>query len=68
MGTVNALLDATLVGFLVVSSASVIRYWLIHQIGYWVFLPVLTAGMVFLQIADVGLTALKQILDAERYD
>ena len=66
MGTVNALLEAALVGFLAVFVLNVARYWLIHQVGYWVFLPVLTAGTAFLWITDVGLTVLEQILDAER--
>ena len=68
MGTVNALLEAALVGFLAVFVLNVARYWLIHQVGYWVFLPVLTAGTAFLWITDVGLTVLEQILDAERDD
>ena len=68
MGTVNALLEATLVGFLAVFFLNVTRYWLTHQVGYWIFLPVLTAGTAFLWIADVGLTGLEQILDAERDD
>ena len=52
MGTVNTLLEATLVGFLAVFFLNVVRYWLIHQVGYWVFLPVLTVGTAFLWIAD----------------
>ena len=68
MGTVNTLLEATLVGFLAAFFLNVVRYWLIHQVGYWVFLPVLTVGTAFLWIADVGLAALEQILGTERRD
>ena len=68
MGTVNTLLEATLVGFLVAFFLNVVRYWLIHQIGYWVFLPVLTVGTAFLWIADVGLAALEHFLGTERGD
>ena len=61
-------LEATLVGFLAVFFLNVARYWLIHQVGYWVFLPVLTAGTAFLWIADTGLAALEQILGTEHGD
>ena len=68
MGTINTLLEATLVGFLAAFFLNVVRYWLIHQVGYWVFLPVLTVGTAFLWIADVGLAALEQFLGMERGD
>lgn len=68
MDNVNALLDAILVGFLAVFILDVVRYWLIHQVGYWVFLPVLAVGTALLWIADVGLAALEPILGMERGD
>lgn len=68
MGTVNALLDPLLVGFLSVVVLNVARYWLIHQTGYWFFLPVLLIGTVLMSIADVSLTALEQFLDSESSD
>ena len=67
MGTVNALLEATLVGFFGSFFLNVVRYWLIHQVGYWVFLPVLAVGMIFSWIADVVLAALEQTLGTEHH-
>ena len=68
MGTINTLLEATLVGFFAVSSLNLARYWLIHQVGYWVLLPILAGGTAFLWIADFGLTALEGVLGSERSD
>ena len=64
---VNTLLEATLVGFFGSFFLNVVRYWLIHQVGYWVFLPVLAVGMIFSWIADVVLAALEQTLGTEHH-
>ena len=66
MNAFSLLIYPMAVGFLAVVILNVARYWLIHQTGYWFLLPVLMIGTALQYVADMGLTALEQILDLER--
>ncbi len=65
---INLLIEPLCVGFLVVVTLNVARYWLIRQTGYWFFLPVLMIGKLLLYVVDIGLDVLDQYLDSARGD
>ena len=51
-GTFSPLLNIILVGSVSLMATSVTRYWMLHQAGYWVFLPLVVAGAVFMIVAN----------------